>query len=739
MRVHPILVAFLYIVVSSTALANIKEVHLKWDDIQPAPRWKYGKGDVSPLYLSFKKIKISLDKEDFQNCIQQAKVAAKRFPSLIPWILTHHIHCATKYAQKKGNHTPLTMALFEVSQKPSWLLKGPYRKHLRQAFLSGLITELSGQVEKVKKSNKSTQAWQIVDELQSYSHWLNRQQHATVWQKAGELALFEKKPSLSMQFMKKSLIYKESKKVLRQRRKLHNQHVGKKPASTNRKESTRQTQLLRQMKKSRNAVGIIRAGVELISNYPGGPGASEAEKKIGDTLLKLAKKKSHGYSQVLDIVLKSDSQRLYHWAKKAYRAEMYKLAYQLTHQSYKKMGEWPSLAPQVLQLLGRSAFHSNQWKEAAKFWGLLVEKYSASQEVEEATMRLGMLYYREKKNKSATFFFKKSIAISRQEKYEVISRYWLWRTAQRLNSKQEMHFAQKLMDRFPMTYYGLRARMELAEGKKVKWPQPIQSPLQAQFWLTESEYDSWERFQLLLRVGWFEEAQQELLYISEAKDSAEERVLFGKLFSQAFDHFKGIQIINQVFEGNPWLLSLETVRLSYPIEYWNLIERESQKYNLDPLIVLSLIKQESAFNKKARSAANALGLMQLLEPTAKEMAKRLKKKVNMPKDLFHPPTNIQLGTRYIRQMIRAFNGHIPLALAAYNAGIGHMRIWLRTRNELAKISEQKNSHPDNEMWIDELPWDETSFYVKAILRNYILYKALEKKELVFNSPLWVSE
>ena len=181
------------------------------------------------------------------------------------------------------------------------------------------------------------------------------------------------------------------------------------------------------------------------------------------------------------------------------------------------------------------------------------------------------------------------------------------------------------------------------------------------------------------------------------------------------------------------------MRLAYPIEYWNLVERESEKYNLDPLIVLSLMKQESAFNKKARSASNAMGLMQLLGSTAREVARGLRKKINIPQDLFHPPTNIQLGTKYMRRMIRAFNGHIPLALAAYNAGIGHMRIWLRTRSELSQISEQKNSHPDNEMWIDELPWEETSYYVKAVLRNYILYQTLEKKELIFSSPLWARQ
>ena len=175
-----------------------------------------------------------------------------------------------------------------------------------------------------------------------------------------------------------------------------------------------------------------------------------------------------------------------------------------------------------------------------------------------------MLRYREGKNKSASFYFKRAIAISRQEKYEIISRYWLWRAAQRRQSKQSKHLAEELMNRFPLTYYGLRARMELSEKKRVKWPQPAKSSVQAQFWLTESEYESWERFQLLLRVGWFEEAQQELLDFSEAKNSAQERILFSRLFSQAFDHLKGIEMIHQVWGKIPLAFEFRNLAIGLP-------------------------------------------------------------------------------------------------------------------------------------------------------------------------------
>ena len=404
---------------SQGASSTARQIHLKWGDVYPAPRWEPGDGKLSPSDLSFKKVKVSLSRGDFQQCLKEVEGASQSYPSLIPWVFVYRLRCAEGLAQSKGgDEAPLSLALVEVSQKPSWLLKGPYRKSLRQAFLSGLITELSKRVERLKESSKRSRkdsqeksldenlrVWQGVDELESYSHWLNQRQRAKVWQRAGELALLEKKLSLSMDFMERSLTHRESKEVRHQWKRLQSQlFKGKKPAGESRKRPSsrekskhpstvtkRESQLLRQVRKSKNMVGVIRAGVELIAQYPLGKSAKEAEKKVGGTLVRLLKKgpRGHAYNQALELVLGSDGQSLYHWSKRAYRAELYGLAYRLARQSYDKKGEWPSRTPEILQLLGRSAFHANKWAEAAQFWGLLIEKYAASEETEEAMMRLG--------------------------------------------------------------------------------------------------------------------------------------------------------------------------------------------------------------------------------------------------------------------------------------------------------------------------------------------------------------
>ena len=750
---------------------HLREVVLRQSDTYLAPRWEYGEDKLSPSDLVFQKIKTHFSDGGFQKCLKQVELALTQAPHLSPWLSLYRLRCSEALALSDGGDTKsLELAIVDISQHSDWLLKGAHVKSLRTDFLSALMTKLSigvsfkvpskGGVEKPSPAKLSA-AWKTIDQLISYSDWLSSKQKAKIWDKGSDLARLEKRWLMAEDLLERSLFYHSSSRTRKKLREFRSEFLktkgpasesavkgeGKDKGSAQIKSTNEQKhlsaltkgekKLLSQMRKAKSSIEAIRLGVQLINEYPGGEGILEAEDEVGDRLLSLGRgAASKKYKKALALALKSEGKSLYIWAKRAYRAELYSLSYELAQKSYEKMGKGSLQVPKRLRLIGMAAFHSDKRREAHKFWEILVNKYAASNEVEEVLMRLGMLHYREKKTKKAISYFERAIRISKEEKYEMISRYWLWRSMERLGSKSAVSVAQDLFTRFPLTYYGLRARMELSKGQRIPWPQLAESPVEAHLWLTEEEYRGWERFQSLLKVGWYSEAQKELLNLPMAK-SVEEKLLVGILFSRSFDYLKGIRRITGAFEEKPHLLNLETLRAAYPSEYWKLIEKESSRYDeVDPLLVLSLMRQESAFNKNAKSVASAMGLMQLLKPTAKDMARQLKKRINVSTDLFHPPTNIQLGTRYMSQMIRAFDGHVLLGLAAYNTGIGHMRIWLKTRGELEKLAKQKDSLPDNEMWIDELPWQETSFYVKAILRNYIIYRALEKKEMVFHSPLW---
>jgi soluble lytic murein transglycosylase len=150
----------------------------------------------------------------------------------------------------------------------------------------------------------------------------------------------------------------------------------------------------------------------------------------------------------------------------------------------------------------------------------------------------------------------------------------------------------------------------------------------------------------------------------------------------------------------------------FPVKYKSLIS-ERPLGDLSPTIVLSLIRQESAFNPKAKSIVGAQGLMQLMPNTAKQFKRRVSYK-----ELYQPETNIRIGLKFLSKLIKKYDGNLIHTLAAYNAGEGRIRKWKR---ELFK-----SKIPIYQ--IESIPYKETRKYVKLILRNIYFYNLLQNKK-----------
>jgi len=148
----------------------------------------------------------------------------------------------------------------------------------------------------------------------------------------------------------------------------------------------------------------------------------------------------------------------------------------------------------------------------------------------------------------------------------------------------------------------------------------------------------------------------------------------------------------------------------YPFPFFKEIETWSQQRQLNPLLVTALIRQESGFKPDIRSNANAIGLMQLIPPTAKWVAS----KINLKQyNLVEPNDNIRLGTWYLDYTDQQYHNNSLLAVASYNAGAGNVAKWLR---QLGK------SDPDE--FVEAIPFDETKNYVRQVFGNYWNYLRL---------------
>ena len=150
----------------------------------------------------------------------------------------------------------------------------------------------------------------------------------------------------------------------------------------------------------------------------------------------------------------------------------------------------------------------------------------------------------------------------------------------------------------------------------------------------------------------------------------------------------------------------------YPQAYWKLIERQARLNKLDPYLVMGLIRQESAFNARALSVANARGLMQILPETAAHSSRPSRTRT-AARRLYDPNYNVRVGCAYLAGLMKEFDGRPELAMAAYNAGDFRVKDWMK-----------KYTFRDSGMFLESIPIPATRTYVELVLRDAEIYRQL---------------
>lgn len=153
----------------------------------------------------------------------------------------------------------------------------------------------------------------------------------------------------------------------------------------------------------------------------------------------------------------------------------------------------------------------------------------------------------------------------------------------------------------------------------------------------------------------------------------------------------------------------------YPKKYSEYVYKYAEEYEVDPLLVFAIIKAESNFNPNVVSSSKAIGLMQLMDATAEELARKLDITFTKESSLYDPELNIKLGTKYFSDLLKEYKQNTLLALTSYNAGKGNVKRWI----EQGVIKEDGSD-------IENIPYKETNNYVRKIVRDYKIYQELYK-------------
>ena len=290
------------------------------------------------------------------------------------------------------------------------------------------------------------------------------------------------------------------------------------------------------------------------------------------------------------------------------------------------------------------------------------------------------------------------------------------RCLNQLNKKEE---AQKVLEKLTQdeffSYYGLVAYHEL--GRKLPALSKIKYEAKFVFDLELSFLDPLEKsiFIDLIKYHEVDLAEKMVGLISRSPEKqinlGIQLAYLGKRYLPLFAAFSKLtnEAKTEVFLKFPDLI--------YPQPYPEKVKEMSDKTQIPSSLIYSIMKQESAFNEKTRSHADAMGLMQVIPRLAKQLSKKFDVAYTQPDDLYNPLINIQLGSYELMEQVKKQSGQLTYVAAAYNAGPNALSGWLknRKRNDIIEF-------------IEEIPYDETRTYVKVIARNKLFYDRISKKE-----------
>lgn len=293
--------------------------------------------------------------------------------------------------------------------------------------------------------------------------------------------------------------------------------------------------------------------------------------------------------------------------------------------------------------------------------------------------------------------------------------YWAGRAAQSLQAQEVAQSWYHRASAHQTTYYGQMAVAELGLENELPNVSPPILSIEEENHMLSSELISITK--ILHKAGLRKEASKFLQKFAAQENSAKAYKFTADLAAILDHHHDAISLAKQANKKGFFL-----TKLSYPV-----LSHYMQNIASEWALLHAIMRQESRFDKEAKSSAGALGLMQLMPATAKEVARKNNIKHTTSWLTSKPQHNITLGASYIDEMLARYTGSYVLAIAAYNAGPGRVDKWIKTFGD-------PRTHEVNIVdWIELIPIYETRNYVQRVLEGIYVYRLrLQGKQ---NMPL----
>ena len=359
-------------------------------------------------------------------------------------------------------------------------------------------------------------------------------------------------------------------------------------------------------------------------------------------------------------------------------------------------------APTALYLVGDFLSDRNDDSGAARWLAELIYRYPADPRASLARFRLAAGAQRRGDPDSAARLYGSEVQVGGVQR--VAARYWLARLARDRGDTAAADSLWRALARDDsLGYYGLHARQVAGLGPLVLAADSAR--------LTPAAESGLARLDTLLLAGLDTAAQLEVRgLLARPPQALDDLLAWSVGLSVRGWGSAGVRLGWQAAVRAP--NEGRVLRAIFPWPGRPAVEAEAREFGVDPLLFVAIVRQESTFDLEALSRAGARGLAQLMPGTAAQAARVLDVTL-YPEWLTVPDLNLHLGASHLAALLRRFGGRVEVAVAAYNAGAAPVSRW---------ISRPGAADPDQ--FIELIPFPETRGYVRSVLRNRDLYRAL---------------